>query len=187
MGPVLLAGDGVNCTRDLLTQEQLQSLLSYDADTGVFTWLRSTRNRRPDLVGTQAGSDAGRGYLSIQISGSHYFAHRLAWLYVHGVMPLMIDHINGVPSDNRIENLRVANKSTNNANTGLSRRNTTGAKGLMRGRGKDGAFYARIVKGGKTVHIGKFPTKDEAAHAYNKAAIRLFGDFAVLNPIGVDK
>lgn len=123
----------------------------------------------------------------IQVSGTRYLAHRLAWMYVYGVMPSMIDHVNGDRSDNRIENLRPANKSTNNVNTGLTIRNTTGAKGLMRGRGKDGAFYARIVKNGKTIHIGKFPTRDEAAHAYNKAAIQLYGDFAVLNPIGVDK
>lgn len=177
----------MSCTHETLTQEGLLSLLKYDPMTGTFTWIRSTRDQRPDLVGTQAGTDDGRGYLTIQIGGARYFAHRLAWLYVHGFMPSMIDHINGDASDNRIENLRLANKSTNSVNTGLSRRNTTGAKGLMRGRGKDGAFYARIVKNGKTIHIGKFATKDEAAHAYNKAAIQLYGDFAVLNPIGADK
>jgi hypothetical protein len=175
------------CQHDTLTQELLRSLLTYDPANGTFTWIRSMLNHRPDLVGTLAGSEGDRGYLAVQIGGTRYFAHRLAWLYIHGFMPSMIDHINGNRSDNRIENLRIANKSTNSVNTGLSRRNTTGAKGLMRGRGKDDAFYARIVKNGKTIHIGKFPTKDEAAHAYNKAAIQLYGEFAVLNSIGADK
>lgn len=177
----------MSCAENTITQAQLRGLLDYDPASGVFTWTGAVGRRRPDLVGMQAGAADERGYVHVQIAGRRYFAHRLAWLHVHGVMPAMLDHINGDPSDNRIANLREASKSTNSLNTGISKRNTTGAKGLMRGRGKDGAFYARIVKDGKTIHIGKFPTKDEAAHAYNKAAIQLYGDFAVLNPIGIDK
>lgn len=45
-------------------------------------------------------------------------------------------------------------------------------------------YVAQISLDKKVRHIGVYITPEEAAHAYNKAAVQLHGEFAVLNPIG---
>ncbi len=91
---------GAACT---LSLNRLKELLLYDPDTGIFTWISSTKNyRRP--IGAVAGYINSLGYVQIGIDCVAYGAHRLAWMYVHGNLPEMdVDHINGNPSDNRMK------------------------------------------------------------------------------------
>lgn len=146
-----------------LTQSRLRELLDYNRDTGVFTWLQY----RSQLA--RAGSAAGRvnmttGYVEIQIDGTRYKAHRLAWLYCHGVMPdKQIDHINSNRTDNRITNLRVATRSQNQQNTGLTKANKSGRKGVYF---RDGKWLAQAQINGKKYHLGRHKTIDEASRTY---------------------
>lgn len=98
-------------------QEQLASflrLLSYNPDTGLFTWLVS---RGKAKAGDIAGSPWKDGYLRIKVLRRGYAAHRLAWLFAHGHWPqLQIDHINGIRTDNRIHNLRDVDGVVNQSN-----------------------------------------------------------------------
>lgn len=95
-----------------------------------------------------------------------------------------IDHINGDKLDNRKENLRVANASTNKANCGLRKSNTSGYKGVSKATGKrNKQWTAEIKVNYKRKNLGYFYTPEEAAEAYNKAAIEAFGEFAKLNEI----
>lgn len=94
----------------------------------------------------------------------------------------MIDHENGNGLDNRRENLRSCpGNSENQVNQALRRNNTTGATGVVRHCGK---YRAQIRIRQQFICLGVHPTLDEAALAYNKAAVRFFGDFARLNPVG---
>jgi hypothetical protein len=87
-----------------LTAERLRKRLRYDAETGLFTRRVGSGHAH---AGDMAGSVHSTGYVRICIDGGRYTAHRLAWLYVHGVWPSgQIDHINRNRSDNRIANLR---------------------------------------------------------------------------------
>jgi hypothetical protein len=99
-----------------LTADRLRELVHYDPTTGLFTW---TKNRAyKALGGTPAGYLNTNGYARITIDGISHAAHRLAWLYVHGRWPeATIDHINRIPHDNRLANLREASQSENNANS----------------------------------------------------------------------
>ena len=100
----------------ILTALRLHSLLRYESDTGVFTWrIRSNSRAAKDQ---RAGCLCkALGYVLIGIDGKMYYAHRLAWLYVHGKWPgQVIDHINRVRNDNRICNLRDVSRAVNNAN-----------------------------------------------------------------------
>jgi hypothetical protein len=94
-----------------------------------------------------------------------------------------IDHINGNPLDNRKINLRLCttqenqrNRKSNETNKKISK-----YKGVSKSLNKYWRSY--IYLNGKQINIGSFKTEIEAAQAYNKKAIELFGEFARLNVI----
>lgn len=91
---------------------------------------------------------------------------------------LTCDHINHNTLDNRKENLRNCSHQDNMLNRKISPSNTSGFKGVSRYNGK---WYAKVSKGKKIVFRKSFPTKIEAAHAYDKVAKEVFGEFANLN------
>jgi len=93
----------------MITQNELKKLLSYDPEKGVFIWIKS---RRGVKAGSQAGSFEGR-YINIKIKGKNYYAHRLAWLYMKGKWPKIIDHKNEIKTDNTFKNLQSVTHSQN--------------------------------------------------------------------------
>lgn len=157
----------------MLTQRRLIEALHYDSRTGVFSWLVPPHNH-PRLRGQAAGCDA-TGYVMIKVDGRAYKAHRLAWLYVHGEWPAMrIDHRDGNPLNNSIENLRPATQAQNCANAAKWR-----GKALPKGVRQMGERYqARIRFERRLVHLGTFATPQDAANAYERAARDLYGEFA---------
>jgi HNH endonuclease/AP2 domain len=86
--------------------EKLREMLDYSAETGEFRWKISPA---PSVrVGDKAGYLATSGGEFIMIDYKPYAAARLAWMYHYGASPVgMIRHINGVPADNRIANLKI--------------------------------------------------------------------------------
>ena len=131
-------------------------------------------------AGKLAGGIKPNGHLDIAVGHTQYRAHRLVWLYVRGEpVPDMIDHADRDPLNNRIGNLRAATRAQNYANVGLRRTNSTGAKGVSSVPG--GRYRARISVDGKEVHLGRFSTIEEAAAVRKAAAIRLRGEFALLD------
>lgn len=144
--------------------------LSYDAEEGVLRWrsVVGTSNRK---VGQIAGRTRADGYLEVRINGRLILVHRLIWLIVHGQWPpLEIDHINGNKGDNRIANLRLADRKTNMQN---QRRHSLG---VSRVRNK---FRARITVNGHRVQIGMYNTEEEARVAYLSAKRKLHEGCAI--------
>ena len=169
-----------------LTAEYVRECLDYDPDTGVFTWrerpvehfvsahARSVWNTKH--AGGVAGTLEPNGYRRISIACTSYLAHRLAWLHTHGAWPReQIDHINGAGDDNRLMNLREANRSQNMRNASARKSNQFGLKGVSpEGR----RFRARIMVERKQIYLGGYDTPEEAHAAYCAAAERHHGEFA---------
>lgn len=162
-----------------LTQEYLKSVLNYCPESGVFTWRVKTCHKV--TVGKVAGNINSRiGYRYIGIDGKAYLAHRLAWLYMTGKWPKdEIDHTNLNRSDNRITNLREANRSQNNSNTPVQKNNKSGLKGVSPVKdSKKRPWVAQITVAGKQTNLGRFETKELAHAAYCKAAEKHKGKYA---------
>jgi hypothetical protein len=90
------------------------------------------------------------------------------------------DHINRDTLDNRIRNLRPCTTAQNIANRGMLKSNTSGYKGVN-WRKERSMWVARIGFKGERISLGMFNDPKEAAKAYDKAAIKYYGEFAGLN------
>lgn len=156
-----------------LSAEILKEFLHYDPLTGIFNWVK-VNNCGGVKVGDIVGCLNSDGYIVIRINGVQHRAHRLAWLYMKGVMPVeLIDHKNGVRSDNRFCNLREATRQQNNQNrTTALARNKSGFLGV--------SFFAKLQKfkaaisvNNKDTNLGYFDTPEEAHQAYLAAKRKL--------------
>lgn len=143
----------------MLTQERLKEVLSYCERSGAFS-----RLRKPGIPVGHVGR-----YLQISIDGASYYAHRLAWLYVHGEFPAnTVDHINGDGLDNRIANLRAASWAENQQNVGVRRDNTSGHPGVWWNAARR-KWQAGIKADGRLKYLGLFASVEDAAEAYRSA------------------
>ncbi len=92
------------------------------------------------------------------------------------------DHINGNKLDNRRENLRICTNAENMRNRPAPSSNTSGYKGVTWHKQRN-RWAARIKVFYKSIHLGLFDSKKDAAKAYNMAAKKHFGKYAYLNKI----
>ncbi len=151
----------------LLTQQELRDRFFYDEKTGNMVWKKCDHQTR--LIGKVAGCKSTGGYLQIRIRGESYSAHRLVWMYVYGRWPKHnLDHINGIRTDNRIDNLREATYSENSQNRNVNKNNTSGYPGVYWfPPTRKWAAAIRINK--KKIHLGYFDTKESSIAARMQA------------------
>lgn len=111
----------------MVTQEYLKQLFDYQDGQLI----RKIGRSRLGKIGEKAGGlDKVSGYYRLGIKGKGYLLHRMIFLHQNGFLPEFIDHINGLPTDNRIENLRVATKKQNCQNRIKHRNNTSSFKNV---------------------------------------------------------
>lgn len=153
----------------------LRSILLYAPKRGVFYWIQPPAGHI-ELLGEEAGCSTPQGYHVIQVDGVKYRRSRLAYLYMTGrEPPELIDHINGLRSDDRWVNLRPANATQNAQNIRKPRKRDLpmGVRRIASGR-----FSARLTVWGEQKQIGTFDTVEEAAAAYGRARLQYMGEFA---------
>jgi len=157
----------------MLTAERLRELLSYDPETGVFTWLVIRGGAKADKP---AGTVKRDGYRWIRVDCRGYVDGRLAWLYMTGQWPKhSIDHKNCNSVDCSWDNLREANLSQQAANQRIRKNHATGFKGVHRSKDR---FVARIWRHNRYDYVGTYDTAEQAHSAYMLEAIKLHGEFA---------
>ena len=175
---------------NLLSYCTVSELLKYDKDTGLLFWKarnvswfsdaelpqRSCNTFNTRFAGTLAGHVRKDKYIHVILLGNSYKAHRLAWLLHHKQWPTnQIDHVDGNPSNNKIDNLREATPAQNMANKRCYRNNTTGQKGVH--NPEPGKWTARIQHNNKRIVLGTFNTFEDARDAYISASSIYHGDF----------
>lgn len=147
-----------------LPVDYLAQLLRYDPQTGALSWI--VPRRGPQRPSREAGSKRKDGYVIVSIDNRRYFAHRIAYALHYQKPPDgFIDHINGDPGDNRIENLRLVDSWGNQQNRRCHRNGKT--PGTFQGR--NGSWIARIGIENRSLHLGTFATEAEAQQAYERA------------------
>jgi hypothetical protein len=156
----------------ILTQDRLKELYRYAPDTGYF--YRRKNMQGGGMLGQVKNLLDKDGYVRITIDGRFYFQHRLAFLYMEGILPPdQVDHINHIRPDNRWSNLRHASAQINARNQTMSKDNTSGAHGVY-WRKDILKWTARIVAGGLLLDLGCFQNKANAIAA-RKAANQKYG------------
>ncbi len=166
---------------------------SCDPSDGIITWrsrpesdfttLRVFHTWNTRFAGKQAGSctvrhTGVRKCVQVRLDGVFYKAHRIIWEMHHGPIPdkMDIDHIDGNPWNNGIGNLRLATRSQNSHNSIISKRNTSGYKGVSRCC-SSGKWRARIGVGGAEVRLGVFDSMQAAVQAREAASRSIVGAF----------
>jgi len=145
----------------LPSQSELNKLFKYEHETGKLFWRVSLSKR------CQIGDEAGyrtHGYIKIGLKGKKYYAHRIIWAMVHGVVPEVIDHKNGNGLDNRICNIRNTTQRINIQNKVMQSNNKSGHTGVC-WKEKDKAWCATLGR----KYLGQFKEKKDAIYARKKA------------------
>jgi hypothetical protein len=163
----------------MLTQERVRQLFDY-LDDGRLVWKVTKSASAP--AGSIAGSINAKGHINLKVDKTMYASHQIVYLWHHGRIPREIDHRNQIKTDNRIDNLREATSSQNKGNIGLLRSNTSGFRGVSFNARRQ-KWHAQIKINGKQTYIGAFDLPEDAAKAYNAAALLYFGEFAYLNHV----
>ena len=153
--------------QNLLTQNDLDTYFRYDEENGKVFW--KAKRGRSTRIGKEAGTIDNKGYRSIYFNKIPYLAHRLIWRIHYGEWPKNeIDHINRIPADNRIANLRVVTSLMNCQNRTISKNNTSGYPGVYWNKKNDN-WYVSISIHNKQKCVGYFKTKDDAIEARKNA------------------
>ncbi|MGI9214274.1 MAG: HNH endonuclease signature motif containing protein [Gammaproteobacteria bacterium] len=153
----------------LLLEKIKQSFYYKD---GNLHWINSSKGTKKDAI---AGWKS-KFCIQIELHQKNYKAHRLIFLLHHGYLPTIIDHIDGNPHNNKIENLREATQAQNLMNAKLRINNTSGHKGVSYIK-KIKKWCAQADFDKKHYYLGVFDTKEEAINAATEFRKQHFKNF----------
>ena len=128
-------------------------------------------------IGDLAGAIDDKGYRVVSWNSKTYKVHRLIFIMFNGYLPKFIDHIDGNPANNRIENLRPATMRENLCNTRMRINNTSGVKGVSWHKPTN-KWQVKLHIDGKATHIGLYDTVEQAKEIADATRLKHHGEFA---------
>lgn len=159
--------------------ERAAEILRYDPETGRLIWQVATSRNIKE--GNEAGIIHNKGYRRVGITIDGKFklllTHRIIYFIHHGELPDMLDHRDGNPLNNRIENLRPATRQQNQQNQRSYKNSSSKYLGVSWQK-KNKKWRAQIQINGEKRCLGLFDDEIEAAKAYDAGAREHFGEFA---------
>lgn len=141
----------------MLTQDYLNEYLTYE--NGKLFWKKQKGHK--NKIGKEVGYAHNDGYWRLDLDGKSYKRSRIIFLMIHGYLPEVVDHSNGIRGDDRIENLREATPMLNAWNTRTKSTSTLKVKGVSWHK-RDQVYQARIRHEGKEKHLGVFDSLEKA-------------------------
>lgn len=171
--------------KPLPSVERVKEVFRYDPETGILRKNIQTGTHEDFDIDKPIGTKDKSGYMRTQLDTVKLLVHRIAWVLTYGEWPeKLIDHIDGDPSNNRLNNLRLATHRENQSNKKkLSAKNTSGYQGVSLssdGSGKWLVFYGRGEHTNGQRYFGEFSTPEEASRKYQEVKNSVMGYF--LNP-----
>lgn len=159
----------------MITQERLKELFTYAPD-GTFV-----RNRTGKMV--KCSETKGQKYLRLGIYGKTYALHRLIFLYHHGYLPEITDHIDGNKLNNKIENLRSVTQQENCLNSKHRSTSKSPYKNVYLQSPTANSDWKRnwvvsLMVKGKRIYIGSFKDLELANLVAHEARAKYHGAFA---------
>jgi len=115
-----------------------------------------------------AKEHGNNGYVCVSHAGTLIKSHRLVWMLHYGYTPLLLDHVNGDTTDNRIENLREVTIRENAQNQQMHRDGKLSGVYLCWGK-----YWAKLLIQYKSVKVGPYTTEKDAACAYEASCNNL--------------
>jgi poly-D-alanine transfer protein DltD len=143
---------------------------------GELYWKINT-NKSKNLVGKKAGCKSSGSYGTVNLDGNAYCMHKVIFCMHHGYMPTVVDHINNVKDDHRIENLRAANHVTNNYNKTVQSNNKLGIKNVCYST-QNKKYLVQLTQNRKKIYSQMFDDLELAELVASMAREKFHGEFA---------
>jgi hypothetical protein len=160
---------GVNMTKDTLH-------FLFDYREGKLFWKNKTHPKSNRKIGVEAGTWSN-GYRVVHIDKNPYYIHKLIYLYHHGYIPEVVNHIDENSGNNKIENLRPATFAQATQSSPKRARNKLGIKNVHFNE-KSKRYHVSIRANKKDIFIGSYENLDSANSAAINARNKYHGNFA---------
>ena len=154
--------------------DRLKRLLSYKEDK---LYWRRNKDVPHTVRGKLAGSTEPCGYTRIKLDGKKYRQHRLVYLYHKGYLPEFVDHKDGDPTNDRIDNLRECSRAQNMQNCKLRKDNKSGTTGVCY-HPSSGKWRVTVTANKRVHYLGRFEDKELAELIASEAREFYHGEFA---------